>query len=216
MLYVVIVVPSSREQYKRLYNFAGNCLYANSQNSAKTHEVCDKMAIDLLDGTIKITLLIFLSIEITCCAPLYKIFFTEEKEMIIPVILPFVDPDTQNGFYINLANQLVTCVYGVIIIPGTEMVTCILKNTISASAAIIENVLLEFEEMLQKSTEFSSKRSWQFQNMILQIMDFDRLVKCHPIFAKRMEFKKIHFNCSGSLLTLPNCTIGNSCFSQYF
>lgn len=44
---------------------------------------------------------------------------------------------------------MVTCVYGAVIIPATELITCVLKNTASATAAIIENSLQEFEDSLQ-------------------------------------------------------------------
>lgn len=116
------------------------------------------------------------SMFLTCCAPLYKIFFTDEYEMIIPVVLPFIDPETKYGFYINLGNQLVSCAYGLIIIPGTELMTCVLKNTISVTAAVIQNSLLEFDNLVQQNEAFSMEYAQGFQNIILKILDFDKFV----------------------------------------
>lgn len=169
-------MPSKRKQYKRLYNFAGEFIYANSGTSSKNHRVCNRMAIYLLSGSIKISLLMLFSVSLCVFPPLYKIFFTEKNEMIIPVILPYIDPDTKKGFYINLANQMVTCVYGTVIIPATELITCVLKNTVTSTAAIIENSLQEFEDSLQHTTIFSNKHALQFQNLILKMIDFDKYV----------------------------------------
>lgn len=162
-----------------MYNFAGEYIYANSHTSPKNHSVCEQMAILLATSSFKTNALIVFSMNLICSAPLYKLFFTDENEMVIPVILPFIDPETPNGFYINLANQLFICAYGVITIPATELITCVLKNTISVSAAVIENTLLEFEGLLMENEELSSKRSWQFRNIVLKILDYER---CGLIF----------------------------------
>lgn len=43
------MIPSSRERYRRLYNFGGNFIYANSgPSSTEHHFVCDQMAINLV------------------------------------------------------------------------------------------------------------------------------------------------------------------------
>lgn len=101
-----------------MYNFAGDFVYVNSESTSHNHRVCDKMANDLLINSMKICALVFLSINLGACAPIYKLTSTDEKEMVIPVILPFVDPDTELGFYLNMVNQFVICLYGSIIIPG--------------------------------------------------------------------------------------------------
>lgn len=159
-----------------LYNFAGDFIYANSGTSSKNHRVWDRMAIYLLSGSIKISLLMLFSVSLCVFPPLYKKNFTDDNEMIISVILPFIDPDTKTGFYINLANQMVTCVYGAVIIPATELITCVLKKTASATAAIIENSLQEFGDSLQHTAIFSNKHALQFHNLILKMIDFDKFV----------------------------------------
>lgn len=174
VLYIIILKPTTRKLYRHMYNFAGDCIYANSDISRENECVCNEMAIQLIRSSIKIKMLILFSIFLTCCAPLYKIFFTDENDMIIPVLLPFVNIETQNGFYINLANQLVTCGYGVIIIPGTELITCVLKNAVSVTAAVIRNSTLEFSNEMQKNNTFSTQHTYNFRNIILKILDFDR------------------------------------------
>lgn len=82
-----------------------------------------------------------------CSAPIYKTFIKNEKELIVPVILPFNDPETENGFYINYANQGITCGIGVIMISASEILTCLLKNSVALTAAVIENLLKHWQKM---------------------------------------------------------------------
>lgn len=44
----------------------------------------------------------------------------------------------------------------------------------TATAAVIENALLEFKCMARKQKHFSIKCAWEFRNIILKILDFDR------------------------------------------
>lgn len=132
------------------------------------------MAIYLMTCTIRVNLMVFLSYSCLIWAPLYKNLYTDEHEMFFPILLPFTDPETDSGFTINLINQLISVLLGTFVIPGTEIVTCILKNNVTATAAVIKNSLLEFKSMVRKEKHFSIKCAWEFRNIILKILDFDR------------------------------------------
>lgn len=174
VVFIIILIPSTRKQYRYMYNFAGNFLYSNSETSPSKSNVCDRMAIYLVTSTSKVLLLIAFSFSFITCGPIYKNLFTDDSEMIIPVILPFVDPETENGFYVNLTSQLISSSFGVIAVPAIEVVTCVLKNTISTSAAIIENSLIEFKNCLSHDGNFTKTRIWQYRNIIMTILDFNR------------------------------------------
>lgn len=106
------MLPSTRKQYHRMYNFAGDFIYTSIETAPENQHVCDKMAIDLIVSSCKIITLIFFAMALSCSGPFYKFIVKNEKELIIPVILPFVDPDTEHGFYINFCCQMVSCAYG--------------------------------------------------------------------------------------------------------
>lgn len=175
ILYFLILIPSTRNQYLKLYNFAGDYIYATSELSQKNNDICDKMAIQLAIGSIKITILEYIALLLACIFPLYKIFVKNEKELILPVILPFNDPETERGFFMNFISQIVACAYGVTIIPGSEMMTCVLKNNVSVAAAIIENSLHEFGDHLI-DIDFPRECNWQLRNILVKIMDYNRFV----------------------------------------
>lgn len=174
---MIILEPLTREQLRRLYNFGADYIYAKHDISPKNHDVCNNMAIYLITCSIRVNLLILLSYALAVGAPLYKTLFTDENEMILPVILPFIDPDTQNGFNINYAYQVIICIFGGFIVPGCELVTCVLKNNVSVIAAIIANELTEFQMRLKEYNVASADIDLEFRNILLKILDFDRLTQ---------------------------------------
>lgn len=174
MLFILILIPSKRKQYRHLYNFSGDFLYANSKTSSSNYNVCDRLAIHLVTSTSKVVLLMLLSFSFITCGPVYKNFFTDDREMIIPVILPFIDPETNRGFFINLICQLITSTYGAILVPAIEVVTCILKNAIFTYAVIIEDSLIELKNALELHRNFTDEFAWKFRNIIIKISDFNR------------------------------------------
>lgn len=176
ILLLIIMESSTCEQLRRLYNFGADFIYAKHDNSRKNHDVCDDMAIYLIACSIRVNMLIFLSYALAIGAPLYKTLFTDENEMILPVILPFIDPDTQNGFNINYTYQLIICIFGGFVVPGCELVTCVLKNNVTVTSAAIANALTEFEIQLGKGNDPSQRFNLEFRNIILKILDFDRLI----------------------------------------
>lgn len=87
--------------------------------------------------------------------------------------MPLADPETQNGFYLNIANQPAICSIGIVAVPVIELITCFMVNNISVAAAVIENSLLEFASLIEKNHQLSADRKSKFRNIIVKIMDFD-------------------------------------------
>lgn len=174
MIFLLVITPSTRKQLLNLYDFGGNFLYANSETTPRKRYVCDRMAIYLFTSTVKIVLFLVLSFSFIICAVIYKNVFINEREMMIPVILPLIDPETERGFYINLGSQMISSTFGAIGVPAIEVVTCVMKNTISTLAAITEDSLTELKNCLEYDKNFTGERDWQFQNIIMKILDFNR------------------------------------------
>lgn len=184
ILLIIIMNSFTREQLRRLYNFGADFIYAKHDISPKNHDVCDDMAVYLITCSIRVNLLILLSYALAVGAPLYKTLFTDENEMILPVVLPLINPDTPNGFNINYAYQVVICIFGGFIVPGCELVTCVLKNNVSVIAAAIANALTEHEIKLGKNNGVPENFDSEFRNILLKILDFDKLdqIKIASIF----------------------------------
>lgn len=172
MLFILIINPSSRKHFRHMLNFAGDFIYAISDISPSIHSVCDRLANYLATSTLKVLMVLALGLVFVGAVPLYKFLLYGEREMVIPVILPFVDPETDNGYSINLTNQMLWFGFGSLIVPSSEVITCILKNCTSASAAIIENLLAEFEKSLNGN--FTKERTLHYKNITMQMLDWDR------------------------------------------
>lgn len=166
--------PTERRKFRSLYNFGANFIYANSNTSRKNYVAYDKMAVNLVTSSIRVNLLVLLSYMMAVCVPMTKTLFTDENEMILPVILPFIDPDTDSGFFINYADQVITCMFGSCVIPGTELLTCVLKNNVMAAAIAIENSIIELKVRMMMNQDFTQEFVNEFRNIILRILDYDR------------------------------------------
>lgn len=169
------------------YNYAAKNIYAYADSSAKNYEVCDKMAVDLLRNAIRVSFLQIFALSLLNLVPFYKTIFTDEKEMIIPIILPFIDPDTQNGFYLNFVYQISTDCFGVLIVVGCELVSCFVANNVKVTAHVTRNSLSEFDDLIKKDKRFTKKHSIRFRNILLQMLDFQRFANFHS------KKKKIYF-----------------------
>lgn len=174
------MIPCARKRYRRLYNFGGDFIYAKSQspseNPSKYNIVCDQMAINLVKKSLIIALLVSISLGMAICVPIHKLIFTDEREWILSIILPFIDPTTSNGFYINVSNQLIICALGGVVIPGSELIMCIIKNNVELTAKVIESSLVELEKDLKKSKKLTIQCDWKFREIILKILDFEKFV----------------------------------------
>lgn len=106
--------------------------------------------------------------------------------MLVSVILPFVDPDTDQGYYVNLAHQLYYGICGPFAIIGIEMTTCVIKNTTLVASDVIKSDLEELENVLRSDSEFTIQRAQKFHNIIVQIQDLHRF--CVSIIFFKLSF----------------------------
>lgn len=171
MMLIVTLKPSSCERLRNIYNFGADYIYAKNEISSNNFDVCNQMAIDLLKSTIKVNSLVFAAFAILVGLPFYKNLHNEH-ELIVPIIIPFVE----NGFRINVANQMVHLCIGSFAIPIHNLFSCILKNNVLVTAAVIRNTLNEFKKRLKhdKSSAKDAMCIWEFRNIVLKILDFHK------------------------------------------
>lgn len=174
-------MPSTRKQLKFLYNFSGDHIYKNSKTTPLNNRICDRLATNLLTDSLKNGLIVMFALFLSVCVPMYNIFINSnesdyDSQFVIPIVMPFIDPYTPNGFYINLTSQTFICMFGVFAIPTIEIMVCFFMNGVSVSAAVTSNQLTEFEHAIKNEDQFSAECIWKFRNIIVKIMDFDRFV----------------------------------------
>lgn len=132
--------------------------------------------IKFVTSTFKVLLVILISFSFIGIVPIYKLIYTDERELIYAVILPFTNPETDMGFIINTINQMISVLIGAPAAIAVETITSLLKNTISTFAALIKCSLTEFDNSLKDDKHFNEKQHWELNNIIKKILDFDRFV----------------------------------------
>lgn len=219
---LTVLKPSTCSQLRSLYNFSRDYIYANFSVSKNVNHICNQMAINLFVSCTRTAILINFSFMLAAAGPTYKLFFTDQKELFVPVILPFINPDTEFGFWVNLIYQLMNCSVGVFVLLGTETGVCVIKGNINISAAIIETEMKELENQLHADEDgdevHSDENTSIFRNIILQILDLNRLIEIDiAIYMDYIvNFDNLKFEFIDSLRAAMNVSIGSFFYSRYY
>lgn len=165
------------DQLKVIYNFSGQYIYVeNEHRTVADTNVRDKMATHLITSSIKTLSLFNASLILMLAVPAFLIVVMRQDLLIVPVIIPFIDPESDVGYLLNVANQLIFCVIGTVSLLGIELSTCIVKNGVIAAAAVIKYELVKLDKILHINKEFTPERMQEFRNIVAEILDFDRFV----------------------------------------
>lgn len=180
LVYALIMIPSKRPRFQKLIFFAGDKIYTeHGQSNANYIKVTDESAIQLFMNTAKIIGMITVSMTIFCIFPIYAFIYRNEIQFPVPVLIPFTTLDTKIGLLVNVLNQAFTCLIGITGNYGIEIIACILKNTVWASASTICYSLDELTELLHEPEQREKKimkTKYQLRNTLVQIQDFDRYI----------------------------------------
>lgn len=90
------------------------------------------------------------------------------------MILPFNDPDTAQGFYINSANLSIIGTVGILGNVGIELMNLVMVNNLQSSVAVVSYHLSKLDRMLQTNKEYTFKND--FRNILMMIQDLDAYV----------------------------------------
>lgn len=203
MVYIVVVVPSQLKRFQNLLLFAGEIIYKDNYEIRKHREISDKSAAHLMSSSIKVLVVVSIGLFCFLMFPLYAYLFMNQRPMIVPIVLPFVDENTDSGYYINIAHQLVSGVVGVTAVIAIELMNCIFKNNIYAAKESIIYSLDELGTMLRENTTFSMQMQMEFRNVLIKIQDLDRfLIELCDIYYWKFFLQPIFlaYGVSASLL----------------
>lgn len=107
--------------------------------------------------------------------PVYETIFNDEFQLPIPVYVPFTDYSTVYGLTINILNNIFIAVVGLLGTIGVEIMTCMLKDTISACTVAVGYALQQLSDMLESANKKKSKTiDGYLRNILVQVQDYDR------------------------------------------
>lgn len=159
---------------QNLLLYPGDYTYPNSGASPNVYKICDLHATALLTNVIKRQSILLFCLSVFVIGPLYLTIIEREHAMIFAAVLPFTDPTTDEGFYVNFIHEVVLLLIPVPAVFGVELVICMINNSILVTAELIEDSIQSLDESLRRNPEFTNQRSWELRNLILKIQDFDR------------------------------------------
>lgn len=157
-----------------MFSFAGKYIYAKCNSSRSRYNTCNRMADQLIKDSIRTGTMVTLSMMLFVAVPMFLVIFLRQQHMIMPIILPFTDPESDDGFYLNFMHHIFFGTLGPCAIVGIEMCTCVNINAAMTAAAVIRTDLEDLELALHTNAKFTPERAQQFRNIIIEITDFHR------------------------------------------
>lgn len=101
-----------RPAFQSLIFFGGDFIYSNNLRG-ELSIILNKRANDLIQTTIYLCMTLLISCLAYIIYPLYTLVFEGKHIMPIPIILPFLDPDSNLGYYPNILNQCMIAISGI-------------------------------------------------------------------------------------------------------
>lgn len=104
--------------------------------------------------------------------------------MPVPIVLPFLNPNTNAGYYLSLLLQLIACGAGIIGNYGFEICYSIILNNLWAAGDVVQYELNELSLDAIRLNRGATKkpvsgvggdgRRIQFRRVLIQLQDIDR------------------------------------------
>lgn len=214
--YSLMIVPSWADEYQSLIFFGGNYIYPLGSESEKLRKAHDEAATMMIRSSLTILAAITLSSLVFAMYPMYTYIFENAHPMTIPIVLPFLDPDTSFGYYLNVANQLFISFIGIFGNIGIEFISSMMVNNIWIGVSSVQCALDEFSEFVKQKPNATLDMKYRLRTILMQIRDLDRWILCAAIKKKRHSFEafsafiRLDISCNW-----PTSITGNFCCNLY-
>lgn len=172
-----------------LLNLAKNKIYKDFDAPSRYTAVCNESADRLFKTAAQDIGVIVLSMIVVTGIPVYQQLFLHEHAPILPFFLPFSNPDTVFGFYINHGNHLFFGLLGYPAFLGFELVIQMLKNTTWAQTTVISYNLEELQSANDNPSVNDVELAKRIREIMAEISDSDNfLVEFGDIYYWKFFF----------------------------
>lgn len=153
--------------------FGGDFIYKKNRVE-QLQPILKTQATILIKQTAVIHGLILLSLSIVMIGPVYNYFDQGQRPILLPLLLPFVDPKPLRGYILNTGNQMIICFLGLCGNFLVEGINCMLVNNLRVGISVINYSLMELDSDISIHREFTIEMKLKFKNILVQIQDLDR------------------------------------------
>lgn len=163
-----------RKRFQALIFFSGEYIYKDFDEPIKYTKVCDESVGQMVKVAFEDLALFILAMLIMNVLPAYLYFFKNERELVLPFILPFTDPETNLGYYINQTHHVIYGFIGVCGLTGIEFINEILKNAVWVQSVAICYSFDELNEFIEKKAGDDFQLDLRLRDILAKVCDSDR------------------------------------------
>lgn len=140
--------------------------------TGKLAEILNKRANGLIKNSILVIIVLLISGVLYFIYPLYVFFVDGVRPTPIPILVPFVDPETSHGYLWGIGNQAIIAAVGFVANMGIEIMVALLVNNLWAASDNIQFSLDELALNVRRGRPVAVRQA-QLRNILVQIQDLD-------------------------------------------
>ena len=163
-----------KDQHRSLILFGGESIYKPCKDP-KLLNVLDKSATQLLKLVTTISGLLFSGTIVFMALPLYFIL-NGDRILLISVVLPFTELDTNWGYFFNVLNMLLFPYLTAFLNIGVDSTFVMIITNLWAGVDAVKFAMKDMET-LNTLNDNKTEQDIRFRNIVIQIQDLDRYLK---------------------------------------
>lgn len=167
-----------RYKINNLLNFGGKYIYMDNDQTFELRGVQIKMIDRLIRNIVIVSLMIVLAIGMFGMNTAYLIIFKGARITFLGTELPFVDIDSEVGFWLNIFIQTMTAAVGMSGCLSIEIGAALICNAILAIPHLI-HVDLKVLESVIHFKGFNLMAKARLRNVFMKIQDHAGYILCH-------------------------------------
>lgn len=159
------------KRFQSLVFFGFDYVYRDAYTDTNMKRTHDQSVYSLQMNAFIVTLGVVVSTMCFAIYPLYLIIFERMRPIIVPLILPFTNPqESFVDFLINCAHQLIICSLGIFANIGNDIISCFLLNNIDIATRTISCNLQAYGQLLESRDLRQNVRGIQMKLSLREIL----------------------------------------------
>lgn len=153
--------------------FGTDYIYNFNSNDRDLNDILDNRSREFIKDAIKLFSVILLSLLACTVYPVIAFVFLHEYVLYANLILPYTNPYTVQGFYVNTGNLLLIAFIGVLASVGMELLNLIMTNNVQTGVKVVAHQFDKLDKELHADSTFTPDKRYHLRNILMLIQDLD-------------------------------------------
>lgn len=163
----------SKYKINSLLNFGGRYIYSDNNQTPRLRVVQEKMINKLIQHVVIVMLMILSAFGMVVTIVAYSILFEGARVTLLGTELPFVDKDSDTGFWTNIFVQCLTGLVAVIACLAIEVGAVLIINALEAIPDLVHVDLKDLETELNLKG-FTLEAKARLRNVFMKVQDYEK------------------------------------------